>query len=88
LDAAAASPPRGVVSGSARNLSTVGPRVRIIDGDVSLAIDVARKALVKYMGTDTGPYADEMLKWARDGSISLSLSPGLVNERLSLRKPL
>jgi hypothetical protein len=32
---------------------------------------VTRKALVKYMGTDTGPYADEMLKWARDGGMSV-----------------
>jgi len=46
-------------------------RVRIIDGDIGLAIDVTRKALVKYMGTDTGPYADEMLKWARDGGMSV-----------------
>jgi len=45
--------------------------VRIIDGDIGLAIDVTRKALVKYMGTDTGQYADEMLKWARDGGRSV-----------------
>jgi hypothetical protein len=29
--------------------------VRIIDGDVGLAIDVARKGLLKYTGTDKGP---------------------------------
>ncbi len=39
-------------------------KVRVIDGDVSLAVDVARKALVKYTGTDKGTHADEMLKWA------------------------
>jgi Pyridoxamine 5'-phosphate oxidase len=43
----------------------------VIDGDVGLAIDVIRKALMKYMGTDEGPYADEMLKWARDGIMSV-----------------
>ena len=46
-------------------------RVRIIDGDIGLAIDVTRKALVKYMGADTGPYADEMLKWAHGGGMSV-----------------
>jgi len=46
-------------------------RVRIIDGVIGLAIDVTRKVLVKYMGTDTGPYADEMLKWARGGGMSV-----------------
>jgi len=39
--------------------------VRVIDGDV------ARKGLVKYTGTDEGPYADDMLKWARDGGMSV-----------------
>jgi Pyridoxamine 5'-phosphate oxidase len=45
--------------------------VRVIDGDVNLAIDVARKALLKYTGTDKGSDADEMLKWARDGGMSV-----------------
>jgi len=45
--------------------------VRVIDGDVRLAVDVARKGLVKYTGTDEGPYADDMLKWARDGGMSV-----------------
>lgn len=45
--------------------------VRLIDGDIGLAIDVTRKALVKYMGSDKGPYADEMLKWAREGGMSV-----------------
>ena len=50
--------------------------VRVIDGDVRLAVDVARKGLAKYTGTDEGPYADEMLKWARDGGMSvLELTP-------------
>jgi Pyridoxamine 5'-phosphate oxidase len=46
-------------------------RARVIDGDLPLALDVCRKALVKYMGSDAGPYADEMLKWARDGGMSV-----------------
>src|SRR5215467_12163577 len=45
--------------------------VRVIDGDVRLAVDVARKGLVKYTGTDSGSYADDMLKWARDGGMSV-----------------
>ena len=45
--------------------------VRVIDGDVDLAIDVTRKGLLKYTGTDTGPYAEEMLKWAREGGMSV-----------------
>jgi len=46
--------------------------VRIIDGDVGLAIDVARKGLLKYTGTDKGSYADEMLKWANTGGMSVA----------------
>jgi hypothetical protein len=45
--------------------------VRIIDDDVDLAVDVCRKALLKYTGTDKDSYANEMLKWARDGSMSV-----------------
>jgi len=45
--------------------------VRIIDGDARLAVDVTRKGLAKYTGTDEGSYADEMLKWARDGGMSV-----------------
>jgi Pyridoxamine 5'-phosphate oxidase len=45
--------------------------VKIIDGDVDLAIDVARKGLLKYTGTDKGPVADEMLEWARAGGMSV-----------------
>lgn len=45
--------------------------VRVIDGDVPLAVGVCRKALVKYTGTDEGPYANEMLKLARDGGMSV-----------------
>lgn len=44
---------------------------RVIDGDVPLALDVCRKGLVKYTGSDEGPYASEMLKWARDGGMSV-----------------
>jgi len=51
-------------------------RVRLIEGDIGLALDVTRKALMKYMGSDSGPYADEMLKWAREGGMSvLELTP-------------
>jgi len=32
---------------------------------------VARKGLVKYTGTDKGPYAEEMLSWARAGRTSV-----------------
>ena len=50
--------------------------VRVIDGDVALAVDVARKGLLKYTGTDKDPHADEMLKWARDGGMSvIELTP-------------
>jgi hypothetical protein len=45
--------------------------VKIIDGDVDLAIDVTRNGLLKYTGTDKGPAADEMLKWARAGGMSV-----------------
>jgi Pyridoxamine 5'-phosphate oxidase len=46
-------------------------KVRVIDGDVTLAVDVARKGLLKYTGTDTDSHADEMLKWASDGGMSV-----------------
>jgi len=37
---------------------------------------VTRKGLAKYTGTDEGPYADEMLKWAREGGMSvIELTP-------------
>jgi hypothetical protein len=49
---------------------------RVIDGDVSLAVEVARKGLLKYTGTDKDSHAEEMLKWARDGSMSvIELTP-------------
>jgi Pyridoxamine 5'-phosphate oxidase len=46
-------------------------RVRVIDGDVDLAVDVCRKELLKYTGTDKGSFAEEMLKWARSGDMSV-----------------
>jgi hypothetical protein len=50
-------------------------RVTVVD-DVALALDVTGKALRKYMGTDAGAYAEEMLTWARDGAMSvLALTP-------------
>jgi Pyridoxamine 5'-phosphate oxidase len=45
--------------------------VRLVDGDTRLAVDVARKALLKYTGTDTDAHAEEMLTWARDGQSSV-----------------
>ena len=45
--------------------------VRIVDGDIGLAVDISRTGLLKYMGTNSDSYADEMLKWARDGEMSV-----------------
>lgn len=45
--------------------------VRVIDGDVKLAVDVTRKGLLKYTGTDKDSHADELLKWAHDGGMSV-----------------
>jgi hypothetical protein len=45
--------------------------VRVIDGEVDLAVAVCRKALLKYTGTDQDAYAEEMLRWARDGDMSV-----------------
>jgi hypothetical protein len=50
--------------------------VRVIDGDVPLSVDVCRKGLLKYTSTDRDSSADEMLKWARGGDMSvLELTP-------------
>ncbi len=46
-------------------------KVRVIDGDVDLAIDVCRKDLLKYTGTDSGAFAEDMLNWARSGDLSV-----------------
>ena len=52
--------------------------VRVIDGEVALAVDVCRRALLKYTGTDTGPYAERMLTWAREGGMSVvELTPSV-----------
>lgn len=32
---------------------------------------MCRKALLKYTGSDTGRYAEEMLNWAREGGMSV-----------------
>jgi pyridoxamine 5'-phosphate oxidase-like protein len=45
--------------------------VRVVDGDVGLAVDLTRKQLLKYMGTDAGPLAEELLTWAREGNTSV-----------------
>jgi nitroimidazol reductase NimA-like FMN-containing flavoprotein (pyridoxamine 5'-phosphate oxidase superfamily) len=44
---------------------------RVIDDDAGLAVEVTRKQLLKYMGTDRGPLADELLTWAREGNTSV-----------------
>jgi nitroimidazol reductase NimA-like FMN-containing flavoprotein (pyridoxamine 5'-phosphate oxidase superfamily) len=45
--------------------------VQFVEGDVDRAVDVSRKALLKYTGTDKGAYAEEMLSWARAGRTSV-----------------
>ena len=45
--------------------------VRIVDDDVERAVDVCRKELRKYTGSETGPLAEELLKWARGGDMSV-----------------
>ena len=45
--------------------------VRVVDGDVGQAVDVCRKELLKYTRTDTGSFAEEMLKWAGSGDMSV-----------------
>jgi hypothetical protein len=45
--------------------------VRVIDDDVNLTIDVCRKELLRYTGTDQGAFAQEMLKWAGSGEMSV-----------------
>jgi hypothetical protein len=50
--------------------------VQILDRDVDRAVDVCRKELIKYTGTDKGTYAEEMLAWARDGDmVIVELTP-------------
>jgi nitroimidazol reductase NimA-like FMN-containing flavoprotein (pyridoxamine 5'-phosphate oxidase superfamily) len=44
---------------------------RVIDGDVEAAVDVCRRQLLKYTGTDTGALAEELLAWARSGDLSV-----------------
>jgi hypothetical protein len=44
---------------------------RVIDGDVALTVELCRKELLKYTGTDQGPFAEEMLKWAASGDMSV-----------------
>lgn len=52
--------------------------VRVVDDDVPLAVDVCRKGLRRYTGTDTDAYATEMLTWARNGDMSvLELTPSV-----------
>ena len=52
--------------------------VRVIEGDTALAVDVCRKALLRYTGTDSDEYAREMLRWARDGDMAVvELTPSV-----------
>lgn len=51
---------------------------RVVDGDVARAVDVARKGLLRYTGTDSDGYATEMLQWARNGDMSVvELTPSV-----------
>ena len=66
---------RGGAFGEARGVRGRAT-VRVIDGDVALGVEITRKGLLKYMGTDTGAHAEEMLQWARAGDMSvLELTP-------------
>lgn len=66
---------RGSAIGEARGVRGRA-RVRVIDDDVDLTVAVSRKVLRKYTGTDAGGYADDMLKAAREGGMSvLELTP-------------
>lgn len=52
--------------------------VRVIDDDIPLALDVCRKALLRYTGTDRDEYARQMLQWARNGDMSVvELTPSV-----------
>ena len=61
---------RGAAPGSARGVRGRAS-VQIVDGDVDRAVDVCRKELIKYTGTDKGANAEEMLGWARSGDMSI-----------------
>jgi hypothetical protein len=61
---------RGGAPGSTRGVRGRAS-VQIVDGDVDRAVDVCRKGLIKYTGTDKGAYAEEMLAWARGGDMSV-----------------
>jgi hypothetical protein len=61
---------RGGAPGSTRGVRGRAG-VQIVDGDVDRAVDVCRKGLIKYTGTDQGAYAEEMLAWARGGDMAV-----------------
>jgi hypothetical protein len=68
---------RGGAPGSTRGVRGRA-NVRIVNGDLDRAVDVCRKELVKYTGTDKGAYAEEMLTWARGGDMSVAeLTPSV-----------
>lgn len=60
----------GGAAGTARGVRGRA-EARVVDRDVDRSVDVTRRELLKYTGTDIGAYAEEMLKWARDGELSV-----------------
>jgi nitroimidazol reductase NimA-like FMN-containing flavoprotein (pyridoxamine 5'-phosphate oxidase superfamily) len=50
--------------------------VQVVDGHADLAVEISRKTLLKYTGTDQDAYARQMLGWAAAGDMSIvELSP-------------
>ena len=65
----------GTAAGDARGVRGRAD-VRVIDDNVDLAVDITRKALLKYTGTDSDAHAEDMLRWVRDGGASvIELAP-------------
>jgi hypothetical protein len=60
----------GGASGEARGVRGRAG-VRVIEGDIGRAVDVTRKGLLKYTGTDRGDYAEQLLTWAREGGMAV-----------------
>jgi len=61
---------KGAAAGQARGVRGRA-NVRVIDDDVDFAVEVCRKGLLKYTGTDKDSHAEEMLKWAHGGDMSV-----------------
>jgi nitroimidazol reductase NimA-like FMN-containing flavoprotein (pyridoxamine 5'-phosphate oxidase superfamily) len=50
--------------------------VHVVDGHADLAVEISRKTLLKYTGTDQDDYARQTLGWAAAGDMSIvELSP-------------